>query len=61
MWKIGLLGGNTLGNTYLEGEKLEEEGGGRREGAFTSKFVYSLPLSMFFFIVMVLIPFLEMF
>ena len=55
------LGGNTLGNMSLEGEKLEEKEGGRKEGAFTSKFVHSLPFSMFFFILMVVIPFLEMF
>ena len=63
-------GGNTLGTKSFEEEKLEEEeeeeeeeegGGERREGAFTSKFVYSLPLSMFFFLLMVVIPFLEMF
>ena len=44
-------GGNTLGTKYFDEEKLEEEEkeeeGGRREGAFTSKFVYSLPLYVF--------------
>ena len=43
-------GGNTLGTKYFDEEKLEqeeEEGGGRRERAFTSKFVYSLPLYVF--------------
>ena len=58
---MGLKGSPLGGNTSLEGEKLEEEEGGRREGVFTSKFVYSLILPMFFFILMFVIPFIEMF
>ena len=38
----------------------EEEEEGRREG-LSLKSVYSLPLSMFFFLVMVVFPFLKMF
>ena len=58
-----LQGENTLGTKSFEEEKLEEEkeGESRREGAFTSKFVYSLPFSMFFLLLMVVITFLEMF
>ena len=59
---MGLKGSPLGGNTSLEGEKLEEEEeGGRREGVFTSKFVYCLILPMFFFILMFVIPFIEMF
>ena len=61
---LGVLQGeNTLGTKSFEEEKLEEEKERerRRKRAFTSKFVYSLPFSMFFFLLMVVITFLEMF